>query len=569
MGNQQFTASGLYFQAAQMAIQIHWDWGWTMQNIFIDSCDTGIAVVGGAGGPMGTGQGVGSLLITDLQMYGGRTGISTSLHADNSTALLIMNSAFWFVERIVVDADKPAVLLPGATGEKKVDGWGFGRVSSPKGDVSFLNGATLATGKRHPSLVQRSTARQDFFTRRRPKYNQISFSQVIDAKEYGARGDGKSDDTAILNHLFSAAANMSSIVYMPFGVYLITDTVEIPVGSRIIGQAWSQIMAAGVKFQDANKPHVAVRVGRKGQVGVVEIQSLMLTVKGATAGTVMMEWNVHESTQGSAGLWDTHFRVGGAAGTDLTINRCPKLSGTVKRECIAASLMLHLTETSSAYIENVWMWTADHDFDTPDQAKIDVFVARGLLVESKGPTWLWGTSVEHCVLYQYQLSGAENVVMGLIQTESPYFQSVPAAPAPFKPGAFPNDPTFQGCASGSKACAVSWAVRFIDSSAIHVLSAGLYSFFSRYDQSCLQPGRHDCQNKLFYTEESYDVWVYNLVTLGSIEMMSRGPLNGVPTFGKPNRNGFASSVLAWIGGSEDVTGKRDFDGYRLHDLASA
>jgi hypothetical protein len=154
---------------------------------------------------MGTGQGVGSLLITDLQMYGGRTGISTSLHADNSTALLIMNSAFWFVERIVVDADKPAVLLPGATGEKKVDGWGFGRVSSPKGDVSFLNGATLATGKRHPSLVQRSTARQDFFTRRRPKYNQISFSQVIDAKEYGARGDGKSDDTAILNHLFSAA----------------------------------------------------------------------------------------------------------------------------------------------------------------------------------------------------------------------------------------------------------------------------------------------------------------------------------------------------------------------------
>jgi hypothetical protein len=75
-------------------------------------------------------------------------------------------------------------------------------------------------------------------------------------------------------------------------------------------------MAAGVKFQDANKPHVAVRVGRKGQVGVVEIHSLMLTVKGATAGAVMMEWNVHESTQGSAGLWGTS--VHGTLYTDRT-----------------------------------------------------------------------------------------------------------------------------------------------------------------------------------------------------------------------------------------------------------
>lgn len=50
MGNQQFTASGLYFQDAETAIQIHWDWGWTMQNIVVDNCETGIIIVGGAGG---------------------------------------------------------------------------------------------------------------------------------------------------------------------------------------------------------------------------------------------------------------------------------------------------------------------------------------------------------------------------------------------------------------------------------------------------------------------------------------------------------------------------------------
>jgi hypothetical protein len=50
MGNQQFTASGLYFEEAETAIQIHWDWGWTMQNIVVDNCKTGFIIVGGAGG---------------------------------------------------------------------------------------------------------------------------------------------------------------------------------------------------------------------------------------------------------------------------------------------------------------------------------------------------------------------------------------------------------------------------------------------------------------------------------------------------------------------------------------
>lgn len=50
MGNQQFTASGLYFQDAETAMQLHWDWGWTMQNIVVTNCQTGITIIGGVGG---------------------------------------------------------------------------------------------------------------------------------------------------------------------------------------------------------------------------------------------------------------------------------------------------------------------------------------------------------------------------------------------------------------------------------------------------------------------------------------------------------------------------------------
>lgn len=60
---------------------------------------------------------------------------------------------------------------------------------------------------------------------------------------------------------------------------------------------------------------------------------------------------------------DSHIRVGGAAGSNLQLAQCPKLSGQVNLNCKAASLMLHLKPNSTAYIENMWAWVADHDLE--------------------------------------------------------------------------------------------------------------------------------------------------------------------------------------------------------------
>lgn len=56
-------------------------------------------------------------------------------------------------------------------------------------------------------------------------------------------------------------------------------------------------------------------------------------------------------------MWDSHFRVGGGTGTDLDVNTCPK--GGFNENCIAVSLMLHVTSQASGYFENVWTWIAD------------------------------------------------------------------------------------------------------------------------------------------------------------------------------------------------------------------
>ena len=50
-------------------------------------------------------------------------------------------------------------------------------------------------------------------------------------------------------------------------------------------------------------PWVAVRVGNDGDAGVMEIQDMMFTAKGPTAGVILMEWNVAQDAPGSAAMW--------------------------------------------------------------------------------------------------------------------------------------------------------------------------------------------------------------------------------------------------------------------------
>jgi len=169
-----------------------------------------------------------------------------------------------------------------------------------------------------------------------------------------------------------------------------------------------------------------VRVGSPGIVGDVEMQDLIFTNRGATAGLILLEWNIRAASPGSAGLWDCHVRIGGATGTELTPDECPALRSGVAPGCNAGSLMMHITPTASGYFENMWLWVADHDIDDPDlvdanntMVQNSVYFARGLLVESVEPTWLYGTSSEHAVFYQYNFHRARNIFAGMIQTESP------------------------------------------------------------------------------------------------------------------------------------------------------
>ena len=542
-GNQQFTTRNLKFINTATAVQIHWDWGWTFKSVDIRGATVGISLVGSPGS-----RETGSVVILDSSITDTQTAVlvpSIVTTSKTNTAQLVIDNLKLTNVATGVKVDGGVVLVAG--GSKTIESWGIGQnYGNAAGTANFVTGGDISP-KRVISSALLGGTNGGFFERSRPQYENIPASGFTNIQAGGAKGDGNTDDTAAINAVLAAQAGRT-IVYFPHGTYIVTGTINIPVGSKIVGEAWSQIMASGAAFSDMNNPKVVVKVGNAGDSGIIEITDMLFTVRGSTAGAVLMEWNVKQTTPGSAAMWDSHFRVGGAVGTNLQFANCPKLSGAVKPACIAASMLLHLTTTSSAYLENVWAWVADHDLDIPAQSQIDIYVARGILIESQGPTWMYGTASEHAVLYQYQTSGAKDLFMGMIQTETPYFQRTPPAPEPFTStlGKFANDPTFSHCAPGSQTCAMASGVRLVNSSNVYIYGAGLYVFFNSYVQDCMHTVGEvgNCQDRMMEIIGSTGVWIFNLITKAAVEMVTPDVGRAVPA--GENKFGFGSTLMAYL-----------------------
>jgi glucan 1,3-beta-glucosidase len=200
-------------------------------------------------------------------------------------------------------------------------------------------------------------------------------------------------------------------------------------------------------------------------------------------------------------------------------------------------MMLHVTKTASIYMENMWFWVAgqclliiygaddvDHHIDAQDQAKLNIYGGRGVLIESKGPSWIHSASSEHSTLYNWQLSNAENIYMGHIQSESPYFQGGQLiSTKPYAPSKdlFVDDPSFSDCGQhgGIDTCREAWALRILNSTFVYMYGGGFYSFFQDYQDNCAKFG-NTCQDKLVETDFSQFVYLYNIWTIGAKEAIS-------------------------------------------------
>jgi hypothetical protein len=357
-GSQQFTAQRLKFDGCTIGVHLIWDWGWVWKSITMNNVGTGFKLVPDSTSGAAAGN-IGSASFLDSSFNNVKTVVQisppTSTVGSGSTGLVLENIKLSGVGTTVADTGGKTIL---AGSSSKIGEWAMGPVyagSADKKDRKFTTGEKVGSFRRHSTLVDNDGA---YFERAKPQYEDRSVGDFIHVKDLGAKGDGKTDDTAA----FQAAlySSLGKILFVDAGSYILTSTVTVPSGAKIVGETWSQLVASGSYFEDALHPKVMLRVGTKGQVGDVEMQDLFFTTVGATAGAILVEWNLKASSPGSAALWDCHARVGGATGTKLTPKECPPVTSGIDQGCSAASLMFHLTSSGSAYLENAWFWGADH-----------------------------------------------------------------------------------------------------------------------------------------------------------------------------------------------------------------
>ncbi|KAL2175005.1 glycoside hydrolase family 55 protein [Thermothelomyces heterothallicus CBS 202.75] len=539
MGNQQFTMRNMKFNNCKTAIIQIWDWGWTYSGLSINNCQVGIDMSNG------NTMNVGSITLIDSSFTNVPVAILTSWTENPNPATvesLVMENVVLDNVPVAVQGPNGRTLLAG--GSTTINGWGIGHSYGSSGPTSF---AGPITPNSRPGILLNNGR---YFTRSKPQYESVPVSSFLSVRSAGAKGDASTDDTAALQNAINTAVSQNKILFLDYGIYRVTSTISIPPGAKIVGETYPVIMSSGAFFNDINNPKPVVQVGKSGQQGQVELTDFIVSTQGRQAGAICIEWNLASDAGNPSGMWDVHVRIGGFTGTQQQVAQCPKTPGNpaVNDNCLVAYMGMHVTKGASGlYMENVWIWTADHDIDDAQNTQITIYAGRGLLIESEnGPLWLWGTGSEHFVLYQYQFAGTKNIFMGQIQTETPYYQPTPNALVPFPVASALRDPDFQAqCAGVEGNCAAAWGLRVVDSSDVLVYGAGLYSFFSDYSTACSTfDAGQTCQQRITSIEGSAaNVNLYNLNTIGTREMLTRDGRR--VAWYADNQNTFASNVAVY------------------------
>jgi glucan 1,3-beta-glucosidase len=528
VGSQQFTMRNITVNGANFGIVQAWNWGWTYKGLTLTNCKTAALDI------TGLGASGGDMIVIDSTISNSPVGVDYTSPLASSTLAsgvnIILENVQFVNIPVAVRGDGSTMLAGQSAGTVSVAAWGRGHQYSATGARSDFLGSIQANSR--PAGL---TAGSDYYERSKPTYSNLPVSQFISVRDAGAKGDGTTDDTAALNAALALAAASGKVLFFDYGQYVVTSTIYVPGGSRIVGESYPVILSSGSFFANAAAPKPVVQVGLSGEAGVVEWSDMIVSTRGAQPGAIIIEWNL-ASTRTPSAMWDVHVRVGGFKGSNLQVANCPTTMAVGNPNCVAAFLSFHITPSATGlYMENVWVWVADHDMDDSSLTQITVYAGRGMLIESAlGNIWGYATAVEHHTMYEYQLVGTKNIMLGQIQTESAYYQSAPAAPAPFAINALYNDPTtFAG--------SYGWGLRVLASNNVFIYGAGLYSFYDNYSLSCSDQfnGAQRCQPSIISIESS-SVSIYDIHTVGTTNMITVDGTNLAPY--TDNRDGYSAAV---------------------------
>ncbi|KAG6891330.1 hypothetical protein C0992_008784 [Termitomyces sp. T32_za158] len=275
VGNQQFTVRNITVNNADTGIFSLWNWGWTFQGVHINNCQVGFDLT--TGGTTQETQSTGAQAIIDATVVNTPVFVRTSQASNGKLGgSIVLNNAKLTNVPTAVGVVGGAVVLAGGT--TTVSSWGQGNVyHGTSSTPTFTQGNVHAANK--PSVLLDSAG--NIFGKTHPQYASYALSQVVSVRDNGAKGDGKTDDTAALKAIFAKYSGCK-IIFFDAGTYIVTSTLTIPAGTQIVGEAWSVIAGSGSAFQDQANPQAVVRAGETNSQGILEISDIVFATVGSS-----------------------------------------------------------------------------------------------------------------------------------------------------------------------------------------------------------------------------------------------------------------------------------------------
>jgi len=199
--------------------------------------------------------------------------------------------------------------------------------------VTLLVASCLGVRSKIPSKGEHVSRKdQPYELKRSPGRRYPDAAGLVDVKlHYGAKGDGKTDDTAKLQQALSDFPNSKAIIYLPAGTYLISDTLKWPAGKGN-GDEYKQTVLEGESQERAilkladhcsgfNEPRPAKPLIWMGPAPAQRfgnsIRRLTVDTGRGNPGAIGMQF--HASNQGVLG--DVTIRSGDGGGvTGLDMN---------------------------------------------------------------------------------------------------------------------------------------------------------------------------------------------------------------------------------------------------------
>jgi glucan 1,3-beta-glucosidase len=457
LGSQQWTLRNIQcLDQKLIGFNLFWDWAFILQGVYVRSQTATCIVFTGTDG---------SLVLLDSVLQDCPVGVSVDYATDKTKLRGVL------VDRVTFNNVKMAVnnTLPGAANQELfVQSWYQG----------YMYASGTVTGKPFGNLTP---TRPNVPLPNRARPNVGSDGTVpLNVLDYGAKGDGVTDDTAAIQ----AAINAGNVVFLPFGFYVVSSTLTLHNNSVLLGENLSTFIAKAnaPAFSNAAQPTPLI-LTPQGASTVVFLIDLIFTAGSDLPGLVMIDWQAGSNS----GVWDVHYRL---------------------YYTIAQNWVIH-NSGAGGYFENVWLWTADHAIDPQPGGELNVTNPNGLLIENNAPgaVYLIGTASEHAWNYQYNLSGASDVYIVMAQTETNYNQ-------------YPQS---------------GWALTVSNSNNIYVYGTGFYawgaaSFNEGMQYSLIDVGATNDLNSMYF---------YNINTYGANMIMTgyRNILNNTDDW-------FCSNIIA-------------------------